>query len=123
VRRILAFVLLAILGLSLSAGAHPCEARTEAPAAAVATQPPCHAMAPMAPKTAPDHPTASQKGTPQGCGSDDADHPCTHICHVMAVVTATPVAFAVEPVALMSASAPVRTLQLLARSIDHIPLA
>lgn len=127
VRRTLALLLLLVLGLSLSAGAHPCEARTEAPAAAPAAQQPhCHVMAPlapMAPKTAPDHPAAVPKGGAPGCGSHGADHPCTHVCHVMAVVTATPATFAVETVTQVSSAVPAHPLRLVARSIDHIPLA
>jgi hypothetical protein len=110
-RRISALLLLLVLGLGLSGGAHPCQGRTEA-APAPQAHPPCHDMAPKPePKTQGD------------CGSHDEGQPCPHICHVMAVVAVTSMPFVVERVTRIADPSPVRSPRPLVRSIDHIPLA
>jgi hypothetical protein len=107
-RRIFALLLLLVLGLGLSGGAHPCHARSEpAPQA----HPPCHDMAPK-----------TETKTDGDCGSHDEGQPCPHICHVMAVVTVTPMPFAVEKVTRVSDPSPVRSPRTIVRAIDHIPL-
>lgn len=108
-RRVFALLLLLVLGLGLSGGAHPCQGQTE-PVPAPKAHPPCHDMAQKA-----------ETQTNGDCGSHEGD-PCPHVCHVMAVVAVVPTPFAIERVARITAPAPVLAPRPLARTIDHIPL-
>lgn len=99
-------ILLFLLAFSLSAGAHPCGDGGEA--STQAAVPPCHGEAP-APETPED-------------GADCGDHPCSHVCHLMAVTALTPSIAAIGPVAEVPVPETRRSLPALAQSIDHVPL-
>ncbi len=128
--------MLLVLGFSLSAGAHPCGGETAAPgsearptAQTAPAPPPCHGMgaAKPAPAARPAHSghPAGQMSPGEGSGCCDpqqADHPCVHACHLVAVSSASPAAFSVVPVAAVQAASPVLPVRNPARSIDHIPL-
>ncbi len=129
-RRIFALLMLLVLGFSLSAGAHPCGAET-APGSearpAAQEAPPCHGM--KMPKAAPPAHSGPQADTVSAgegkgcCDPRQADHPCVHACHLVAVSSALPAAFSVVPVAAVQAVSPGIALRNPARSIDHIPLS
>ena len=98
----LSLLLLLLLAFSLSAGAHPCGEGTEPAAQAT---PPCHGEAP-----APE-----EEG---GCG----DHPCSHVCHLMAVTALAPSIAAIGPVAEVPVPETRPSLPALAQPIAHVPL-
>ena len=119
-KRILtALIVLATLAFGLLAGAHPCSAwqeRSESPAAA----PSCHGGTTAADPGASAHTgePARERDSSKGCGTS-----CHHACHMTAVATAAPIAFAIAPVAQAVLEAEGPGLALFVPPIDHIPLA
>ena len=115
-RALTALIVLATLALGL-VGVQPCSARqerSEAPAAA----PSCHANQGPARTDMDGHGSSSQeRGSSEGCGTS-----CQHACHMTAVTAATPVAFAIAPVAQAVVEAEGPGLALFVPPIDHIPL-
>ena len=123
-RAFTALIVLAALAFGLLGGAHPCSEwreRGEAPAAASS----CHAGQGPARTVTDDHGVSTHAGAPsherdssEGCGTS-----CHHACHMTAVATAAPVAFAIAPVAQAVVEADGPGLALFIPPIDHIPLA
>lgn len=59
-----------------------------------------------------------ERDSSEGCGIS-----CKHACHMTAVATATPVTFAIAPMAQAVVEADGLGLALFVPPIDHIPLA
>ena len=108
-----ALLLLAVFGLGLLLGPHPCVAERADPASGKAS---CHEAEPT--PAGPQLSDSTQEGEGDCCGTL-----CQHACHVTAIAAPELVAFAISPVfeALMESAGSGRPLS--AHPIDHIPLA
>ena len=119
-RPLAALILLAAFGLGLLAGAHPCSAMHGGEKARASSS--CHEGhegkakahgASVLPSVPPQ-----DEGSSNGC-----DTFCQHACHMTAVASAAPVAFAIAPVAQTVLEAGDPGQALFVHPIDHIPLA
>lgn len=111
-----ALLLLAVFGLGLLLGPHPCVAERADPASGKAS---CHEAEP---KPTPTGPQLSNDSTQQGEG-DCCGTLCQHACHVTAIAAPELVAFAISPVFETLMESAGSGLPLFAHPIDHIPLA
>jgi hypothetical protein len=115
-RTIFALILLIAFGLGPLAGPHACgigEGAKEEPRTSS-----CHEMAETV-----HHPAKGGADAPSPEKSNCCDTFCRHACHTTAVAGASPVAFAITPVAQAVIETSDPGLPLFAQAIDHIPLA
>lgn len=112
-RNLFALLLLAVLGLGLFLGPHPCSAGHGERESRVSS---CHEA-----ETSPDSPEIRE--SLQQAGDDCCSTFCQHACHVTAIAAAEPVAFAIELASQATVDASGHGLPLFAHPIDHIPLA
>ncbi len=123
-KSLIALVLLAAFGFGLLAGAHPCGAMYEGDKGGEkhSRSSSCHEgherMAKGHGASAAASVPPREEKSPNCC-----DTFCQHACHMTAVVTAVPLAFAIAPVARTIVEADDPGLALLVQPIDHIPLA
>src|SRR5215203_4738214 len=110
-RNLSALLLLAVFGLGLLLGPHPCSARHGAQESRQAS---CHESEPSGKQVR--HET--QQDDDDCCSTF-----CQHACHVTAIAEAGPVAFAFSPVSGATVEPSGSEPPLFAHPIDHIPLA
>ena len=110
-RNLSTLLLLAVFGLGLVLGPHPCSVRHAEQDNAPAS---CHEPEPSGRQIG--HET--QQDDDDGCSTF-----CQHACHVTAIAEAGPVAFAFSPVSGATVEPSGSGLPLFAHPIDHIPLA
>lgn len=110
-------LLLLAMGLGLFAGPHPCHARQVKPEAMGKS---CH----MPMKTA-GPATGPSVSAPVGhdCCKTSHGSLCENVCHVTAVAQTERLVFRIAPVAQAVAEMCCSGLSVLARAIDHVPLA
>jgi len=109
--RLSALLLLAVLGLGLLLGPHPCSALHGKQESGQAS---CHESEPSGKQVR--HET--QQDDDDCCSTF-----CQHACHVTAIAEAGPVAFAITLVSGTTVEPSGHGLPLFAHPIDHIPLA
>ncbi|MES1242313.1 MAG: hypothetical protein ABUT39_11895 [Acidobacteriota bacterium] len=112
-RRLSAFLLLALAGLGLFLGPHPCATRQTGPEPAGMS---CHAAGHSA---AGERVRAAAPDDREDCGSRF----CQHACHATALAEAGPASFSIAPVSDATVEPSGPGLPLFAAPIDHIPLA
>ncbi|HEX5718055.1 MAG TPA: hypothetical protein VF179_17980 [Thermoanaerobaculia bacterium] len=110
-RHLSALLLLAVFGLGLVVGPHPCSAQHEEQASAPAS---CHEPEPSGKQIRPE----TQQDDDDCCSAF-----CQHACHVTAIAEAVPMAFAISAVSEATVEPSGSGLPLFAHPIDHIPLA
>ena len=110
-RNLSALLLLAVFGLGLLLGPHPCGALHGKQESRQAS---CHES----------EPSGKQVGhETQQDGDDCCSIFCEHACHMTAIAEAGPVAFAISLVSEATVEPSGSGLPLFAHPIDHIPLA
>ena len=110
-RKLFALLLVAVFGLGLLAGPHPCGAPHAERGSAQAS---CHEKAQPSPAGQQVRADVQE----DGCGTF-----CQHACHMTAIAEAQPVAFAISPAFESIAEPSGSGLPLFGHPIDHIPLA
>jgi hypothetical protein len=110
-RNLSTLLLLAVFGLGLVLGPHPCSALHGAQESAPAS---CHESEPSGQQIRHD----TQQDDDDCCSTF-----CQHACHVTAIAEAGPVAFAISAVSEATVELSGSGLPLFAHPIDHIPLA
>lgn len=111
-----ALLLLAVFGLGLLLGPHPCVAERADPGSG-SEEASCHETEPT-----PTGPQLSDDSTQQDEG-DCCGTLCQHACHVTAIAAPELVAFAISPASEARMESAGSGLLLFAHPIDHIPLA
>jgi hypothetical protein len=110
-RNLSTLLLLAVFGLGLVLGPHPCSARHEEQDSAPAS---CHEP----------EPSGKQIGHETQQDDDDCCSAfCQHACHVTAIAEAGPAVFAISAVSGAAVEPSGSGPPLFAHPIDHIPLA
>ncbi|MEA2559741.1 MAG: hypothetical protein QOH06_1245 [Acidobacteriota bacterium] len=110
-RNLSALLLLAVFGLGLVLGPHPCSARHGERESRQAS---CHES---------KHSGKQIRHETQQGHDDCCSTFCQHACHVTAIAEAGPVAFVMSPVSGATLDPSGSGLPLFAHPIDHIPLA
>ncbi|HVG06558.1 MAG TPA: hypothetical protein VNM67_02565 [Thermoanaerobaculia bacterium] len=113
-RHLSTLLLLAVFGLGLVLGPHPCSARHGRHGEQETVKASCHESEPSGKQVR--HET--QQDADDCCSTF-----CQHACHVTAIAEAGPVAFAFSPVSGATVEPSITGLPLFAHPIDHIPLA
>ena len=113
-RKLFALLLVAVFGLGLLSGPHPCGVSHAGRESAQAS---CHEVetSPAGQQVRAD---AQEDEDGNGCGTF-----CQHACHMTAIAEAEPVAFVISPVSESIAEPSGSGLPLFGHPIDHIPLA
>jgi len=119
--RLIALLLLLVFCGSLAAGPHPCHAQGTAPEPVKQSQTACH-HAGSADSTTGQGASSSSEHEDDCCSGGQGSL-CQHACHMVALVRAQTLLFAVQPQAQLVAPAIDRSLPLFVPPIDHIPLA
>lgn len=113
-RRLFTLLLLAVFGLGLLAGPHPCKAAQQERESA---QPSCHGAGHPS-----ESPEARADASPDEHGQSCCETLCQHACHMTAIAEAQPILIAIAPLSQAVAEVSGSEALRLAHPIDHIPL-